>query len=446
MAATQPEKPGTRSMDPVRGRVHALSDLLGFDRLRGAHGLVAASLLTALALLLPLAPDLVPPLMVAALLALVAKHRPWRRSAMEFHAGDGPLLGLVAFYVLHVVGMAWSRNSAFGLFDLQVKLPLLLFPLILLRMPHAARQGGDCLVRAFVAGNALAVLCCCAWVPVHALAPGGQWSTAVFGSDFSLFMHPSYFAMYLGFSMGALLDPDGTGRISPPVRLAMVLLLGLGIVLCGSKAGWAGLFLVPLVALAFHWRHARLRRMVLGLFAGSLLAVGLLIAASPNVRERVSEAWRAAVVHTGHADAATSSEERKLTWSGAVDVIQRNLPFGTGTGDVKDELIAAYARKGYHRLVELRLNAHQQFLQTMAALGWPGVLILTAVLTASLYQAVRAKNVLAITFLLLNLFNWTVESMLEVQAGVVFFAYLTFALSCRLPGAAPIPKAGSMIH
>ena len=38
----------------------------------------------------------------------------------------------ISFYLLHLVGLSYTQNIPDGLFDIQVKLSLLLFPLILL--------------------------------------------------------------------------------------------------------------------------------------------------------------------------------------------------------------------------------------------------------------------------------------------------------------------------
>lgn len=385
----------------------------------------------ALAALMPLAPDLVPVLVITVLAALVVRHRSWRSSTSVGHKWRGAMYGPVLLYVLYVIGLAWSVNMDYGFFDLQIKLPLALFPLLFLRLPVEVRKGGGVVVASFVAGNVIAVMLCCAMVPLHALSAGGQWSSAVFGSDFSLFLHPSYFAMYLAFSLAALLLAPVGAVARPGVRTGMVLVLCLGIVLCGSKAGWACLPLVLLIVLAFRWRHRSTRRMVLLLIAGSCLGVAVLTAASPNVRQRVEEAWNAVASPEDRADASTSTEERKLAWNGAKEVIRMHLPFGTGTGDVKDELVATYVRKGYSRMAELRLNAHNQYLQTMATLGWPGILALLGMLVVCMHVFIRMRDVLGVIFILLNAANWAVESMLEVQAGVVFFAFLLFALAIR---------------
>lgn len=287
------------------------------------------------------------------------------------------------------------------------------------------------LIMAFILGNLTAVALNCAMVPLHVLVDGKPWSAAIFGSDFSMFMHPSYFALYLCFALAAILWLPWTLR--PVHRGSLVTVLCAGVVLCGSKAGWACLPVVLFAVLITEWRDPSLRRLAIRFLVVSILGMVLLIAGSVNVRQRVAEAWHAAISTEEMADADTSTEERKLTWDGAITVIHESLPWGTGTGDVKDELLAMYARKGYARLVELRLNAHSQYLQTMATLGWPGIILLLMVLAMPLYRFIRAKDALGAVFILLNTLNWAVESMLEVQAGVVFFAFILFVLALRGP-------------
>ncbi len=42
---------------------------------------------------------------------------------------------IAAFFLLHVIGLAWSENISYGLHDLRVKLPLIVVPLVLIAKP-----------------------------------------------------------------------------------------------------------------------------------------------------------------------------------------------------------------------------------------------------------------------------------------------------------------------
>jgi O-antigen ligase len=110
-----------------------------------------------------------------------------------------------------------------------------------------------------------------------------------------------------------------------------------------------------------------------------------------------------------------------LVWRAANALIVEQPVLGTGTGDVKDELMRVYTERGYTYPLEKRLNAHSQFLQTAVALGVPAAIWLLLMLLVPLWYAVRTGRQELIAILILAFLNWSVESMLEVQAGVVFF-------------------------
>ncbi|MBL4734406.1 MAG: O-antigen ligase family protein, partial [Flavobacteriales bacterium] len=107
----------------------------------------------------------------------------------------------------------------------------------------------------------------------------------------------------------------------------------------------------------------------------------------------------------------------------AVGLIGDNWIFGVGTGDVKDELIARYAENGLTGIVEKRLNAHNQFLQSFAALGIFGFLSLLIALLAAAIYAIKRKNLVYFMFVIIIIVNALTESILEVQAGIVFYTF-----------------------
>jgi O-antigen ligase len=192
--------------------------------------------------------------------------------------------------------------------------------------------------------------------------------------------------------------------------------------------GWGILAVVLPLLMVLRWRHGLVRK--------SLMAVGMLfvsgvvglVVASPYARERMQEMLAAARTEAPDPTTTTSSTVRRLTWGTAWALFRSDPWLGTGTGDIKNELVAAYARKGYTGAAEHRLNAHDQFLQTAACLGIGGALILAGMLLVPLASA-GTQRWLGALFLLVTAANWVVESMLEVQAGALFFA----VFACLLP-------------
>jgi O-antigen ligase len=154
------------------------------------------------------------------------------------------------------------------------------------------------------------------------------------------------------------------------------------------------------------------------------LSFAILFVSFPVSAERFEET-RAAIEQTDiNADEiASSSGERLLIWWYSFEITNDNLLFGVGTGDVRDELLVKYREKQMYNALGLGLNAHNQYLQTTLALGVLGLIALLLCIVLPFIYGVEYRHYLLIIFLILIAFNFLFESMLETQAGVVFYAF-----------------------
>ncbi len=385
-----------------------------------------------LAAALPLAPDLVPSALVLFLAATVVRqfrafHRPRVR---RWHT---PLPWAALFFLMHVIGMAWSTDIDFGLFDLQIKLPLLLLPALALVLPGLSRSARQAVLTVHTFASAMAVLFC-VMAALFRIVGGSALEPAqeIFSSAFSIFLHPTYFALYLSLALaGWVLTPMHSAWPAWLSR-SVLLLLCVGVLLCGSKMGWIVLVLLLPTALVLRWNDRSLRRTLLGLLMAFAAALVTLVSTSPYARDRVQEAWRVAVEGNADANAETSSAVRTITWSAAIRLFREAPLWGTGTGDIKNELVRVYDERGQQWAKERRLNAHSQFLQSAACLGVAGLFALLMMVLAPFLGPFR-RDALTVVFVLICALNWSVESMLEVQAGVVWTALMLFLLFADEP-------------
>jgi O-antigen ligase len=124
-----------------------------------------------------------------------------------------------------------------------------------------------------------------------------------------------------------------------------------------------------------------------------------------------------------------STETRIIIWKLTIVVIKNNLIFGTGTGDIKDELNNQYENTNFIYGSELHYNCHNQILQIIATFGiffgFPLILILFKIL----HDTIKNKNMLFSVILLIFIINFLFESFLETKAGVE-----TFVLFCIIIG------------
>jgi O-antigen ligase len=111
-----------------------------------------------------------------------------------------------------------------------------------------------------------------------------------------------------------------------------------------------------------------------------------------------------------------------VIWKSAVEIIRENLLLGVGTGDVKDALLQRYKKNNLTKILSMRLNAHNQYLQTFVTIGISGFLVLVIMLLAPAISALRKADFIYFIFLAIIGINILVESMFEVQAGVIFYA------------------------
>jgi O-antigen ligase len=143
---------------------------------------------------------------------------------------------------------------------------------------------------------------------------------------------------------------------------------------------------------------------------------------APATGDRMADLQKAVGASETVSNPQASSAVRIAVWRTTWQLIRSQPLLGTGAGDIKDELIAAYAAEGASFSAEHRFNAHNQFLQTWLATGIIGLLLLLGTLFFPTLQYRLYPEPAWVLFIVLSAFNMAVESLLERQDGVVFFA------------------------
>lgn len=370
--------------------------------------------------------NLAPLFLVLSLILAFTDRNSWAHFRKSIFSPGSVLFWMVVFYVFHIVGMAWSSNTAFGWADVGMKLSFLVVPLIVAtgRMQLPFRKwihwAVDIMTLIVIGLLLLAV-----WKSFA--APEDNHWAYFFESEFSTFIHRSYWATYCAIGASWALYDWVTRR---PFRFFTwrsftFLILFTATILTISKAGIIILDVVCFLVLAHQvvvrkwWRVA---------IPGVILLIAMIVGLgflSPRIASRFQEIPKAfTTVKTENNPETESNAARIIMWSTALRVIETNWLAGTGTGDVKDVLIAKNLELGNTGVAEKKLNAHNQFLNSWVQLGLAGFLFIVAIFGMSFRNALRYKNfpvtLMALAFFMTMLF----ESFVETQAGIIPFCLM----------------------
>ena len=380
---------------------------------------------------IPIAQHILPPVIILMTLNWLIDGRYIKNFPLIFKEKHRLLtFGLALLYVYYLIGILWSENYDYGWFDLEVKFSLFLFPLIFATTDKSSlnskyRQN---VLWAFVISCLTGMLILC----INAFYRYSLYHIrdVFFYGGFCDSFHASYLAMYLVFatSIVAWFLMDKSVVFSSLLRyllFGLILFFLVMVFLLNSRAGILGLFLlIILVTLFLAFSRKKWSQSILFFIAGSSILF-ITYQLFPSAAEHFSNT--SIVVDPRNKKVSVHQNEsnslRILSWKASLQVILENPLVGVGTGDVKDALMEQYKKNGSTIPLHLKLNAHNQYLQTFATLGILGLFLLLLLLFQSAILSFRYKDYLYFAFLVLVAFNLLVESMLEQQAGVIFFAF-----------------------
>lgn len=343
-------------------------------------------------------------------------------------------------YFIYLMGLLYTSNRKYAMFDITVKLSLFVFPMLFATMDRRVFSflRINNIFVTYITGCLAASVACL----VHAAGSFAETGdTAVFFySTLSFLHHAGYLAMFINFAV--VLIVFLTFMYIHSLRkwhLALITLLliffNLMVVLLSSKMGILSLLVIYLMMslIFFISKPTRLRSLLPLTMMGTVI---LFMFSLPQTRARV-ERTTAVVgnISTLKADSEESTGERILVWRSAWNIILQHPLFGVGTGDVKDALLEEYSAQGIKYAYSRNLDAHNQYLQTYLSVGLAGFIVLVAMLAWPAILAFIRKDYIYFFFILLFGMNLLTESMFENQAGSVFYAFFNALLFWYMPDA-----------
>ncbi|CAG5078066.1 O-antigen ligase family protein [Parvicella tangerina] len=337
---------------------------------------------------------------------------------------------LLLYFVWLCVGMLWTVDVSSGWKEIEHSLSFLIFPVVFgiskINIGHYINR----IFSFFTFGVVVSLIICLA-VAIYRFSLGGELK-AFYYADLSYFHHPSYMAMYGNVSLIYLyLSLLNAGSVKTYYfktslsKFALISVISIFVLLLMSKAGIVTMLLINSIGLiAVFQKKRKLNYAFLTIFGLGLIAFGAYLTISP-LQSRVDEVWNSLSSDT---KVESSTGARLLVWEASWDIIKEQPLTGVGTGDLSAELDNLYFERNYDKLLSKSLNSHNQFLESWAKSGILGIITLIFMF---FYVAWKPLWRFYLLFILLISINMLMESMLQIQSGIVFIAFMNsiFAVS-----------------
>ncbi len=327
------------------------------------------------------------------------------------------LFPLLYFVVVLVSTLIYGTDKSIG-FEIEQKSSFLLIPLLFSLQKDEDKISLKQLMSGFVVASTISVF---VLFFIHIFRSGIAHIPKY--KDFSLYLHPGYFSMYLTFGVFFLLKYWKRWNVKSIILLAGIVIVHLaGIYFADSKAGILIFFVLMfflIVKRMSHynrWLSVALSVVVIAVFI-SLFSFNSRFVIMKNVLVNYND-------YIEHPEFyVESTAERIQVWYSAYHLIPEKFWLGYGNGRSGEALMSKYQEYGFAKSVENKLNAHNQYLEVWLQLGVVGLLLLLFLLIIPLFKIQKNKQSLYFAFLMLIALNFLFESMLQTQAGIVFFSF-----------------------
>ncbi|HTD93727.1 MAG TPA: O-antigen ligase family protein [Chitinophagaceae bacterium] len=281
-------------------------------------------------------------------------------------------------------------------------------------------------------------------------------SAAFINHNFSepLGIHATYLSMYALLSLIFLIQ--SYREISLPVwrlaSLAAMMLLAAGLLQLGSRAVLLAGLIATVIILPMHFLKRRNRMLGFGI---SLAAVSVIVITpillSSTLKDRyINDLGRDLGKKSDDYSNTTPRIER---WKLAFEMIRSSPVTGYGSGDETDLLTEKYFEHKYYNAYLFRLNSHNEYISFLLRSGIIGLLVYLAALMSGFRKALRTKDLLFLSFMIIIATISCSENILDVNKGIFFYAFffslfLTTKARRRRPTkyAAPAGNHKDQIH
>lgn len=360
-----------------------------------------------------------------------------------------PLLYLAVFYLLYCIGMFYTADLKAGFDDLMIKLPLILLPIAVCLLPKRiiTKKRLWRLFFAFALGLVVMQVYLLIMALSNAFSVEGFKVYKILYVNLAQKYHPTYLSLFTSFAfLFSYLVPLNyifkSKKKALVIKTLVMTFFSVYNVLLSSRIGIIALALSIVVVLfnELIFRKCLINTMIY-FIVGVIYVASFLLIGSYDVRyvdivnktkiqnEKIKrsqglivENFSAIVQNTAKFDS-----QRSVVLKNIDDIIFRAKFFGVGTGDVVNEMQDFYSDHGFN--VKRYYNPHNQFIQTVVAIGLIGGLCFIVMLFVFSLPFWNKEGLIFLFSIGMLCVYMMTESIIERQQGVHFVAFFLIWLS-----------------
>ena len=345
----------------------------------------------------------------------------------------------VSIYLLTCIGTLYTHYYDEAFSEWERQLAILLFPLLFLvtsldigkyRMHLLKGLCISCVLTIiYLYANAVHVM------RFNHLPLKFLFTTAFINHNFSepIDMHATYFSMYIALSIITVvyLLINAQNKYFRILYITGLLILFAGIVQLSSRAVFIALLIIINIIIPFFllkgWNVVRFMAFSLGMSAAIIATLTMNdVFKNRYVTELKGDLTQASIN-------LNILEPRAVRWSCAWELIREAPLTGHGSGSEIALLKEKYYVHRYYNSYVNELNAHNQFLSFLIKTGIPGLAVFLLILFTGFKNAIRLKDMIYCSFLVIITIVSFSENILDANKGIFFFAFF-YSLFYMAPG------------
>lgn len=354
---------------------------------------------------------------------------------------------MLLFCILHIISALVSENRQQAIGWLQLRSPLLLFPLAIGLID--IRPGlKDRVFLLYAVLTTIAAMICIGYAYGQFRQTGNVGLLYNDSLTTAIGKQSVYFALMINlaiiFYSYLLITQPLIQRRKAWVFTAIAFLLIIQFLLASRME--ITFLLISSMAFAVYYFFIRHKKIAQGvsLFAGLLITAVLLGSFFPKTINRFKEilypqyAFNSNAIES-HYNGQLSPDQwngmniRLAIWQCGWELSRQHPLFGVSVGDKEDALMAMYKEKDFDFAIRTKKNMHNNYLDLLASMGITGLLLfLAGFLVLPLLSCIKKKDVpgaLVLTALMASLIT---ETYIDRSMGCVIFAFfVSFITACH---------------